>query len=290
MDWGKPTGGILESYKKPRITGIPATYRGQRVVQSTFRVPASARSAPEDTVMVRNVRQRGASKAKMRRRRYRKRRSVRRRRIPSTLTTPTKLVRMVITFPTTLTATNAGIQTADISLFNVTDPLGALSTQQPTSLDQWGALYGKLVVVGMRLTCTYHNAGTVGVVCGITPVPDEYSGSLSGNTWDYITEMPGTKYRFLSPEMDHTTMTAKYSAKRWMKIKDWKDNKDTIARRVDLGSTGTHTWTGSGLTNDHVAVWAALHSGTTSTAVNVIVKCEYICMLWDRRLIPRSTA
>uniref|UniRef100_UPI004048A654 hypothetical protein n=1 Tax=Shewanella sp. TaxID=50422 RepID=UPI004048A654 len=219
-----------------------------------------------------------------RRRTYR--RGTIRRRIPANIVPKMKLVRLEMAVPVNAAATTVNPTGQNVSVFDLADPLGAGGTQQPTGLDQWGALYKYAVVVGVKVTLTCHNAGAQGVVFGITPIPESYDNT--GTTpWAHQIELPGTKYRFLSPEMDHGTLSASYSTKKWLNIRDWKDNKLSQSRHVTLGTSGTHT--NPTEIGDQISCWVALHNGTTSTDYEMIIKMSYIVLLFERRIITRST-
>lgn len=281
-------GGINTPYKKPRISGIPATYRGQRVVPRFQRGVLKRSNERSSSSMAKRVRFARRVRYRPRRgRRNRRRGGYRRYRIPSTVVPPTKLVRMPMVFPYNANVASTTPTGPAFRVFNIVDPMGTSGTAQPTGLDQYGAVYQNALVVGVKVTMTAHNAGAQGVVCGITPIPEAIGTAGMALTWDAQCEFPGTSYRFLSPEMDHITLTRKFSTKKWMRIKDWKDNKTSVDRHCTLGTTGTHTDCTN--TSDIINCWVALHNGTTSTAFEVIIKVEYLVLLFNRRLISRST-
>lgn len=162
----------------------------------------------------------------------------------------------------------------DVSLLDITDPFQAYGTGQPLGYDQWKNFYNRAKVVGTKVTFTVHNAGSVAIVFGLNRVPE---GEAAAPTpWEYTAEIPGTKYRILSPEMDHGTLVMKSSTKKFFKIKDIKDTEEIAC---DLS-------TDAGPTRDSdISCFFALHNGTTSTNVDWIVKVEYLVLL-DKPNVP----
>lgn len=257
--------------KRPRVDrgSLPATYRGQRVPRP-FEVghPQSRNVRPRTDMARRRYR------TMVTRRRRRGRRSLRRRRIPRSLAPKSMLLKCQTVSSGQLTCTSTTPQNIYVSRLDITDPFLSSDNNQPLGYDQWKAVYNRAKVLGVRVTWTCHNAGTVAVMVGITPIPE--GENVAQTPWEYNAESTGTRYRILSPEMDHTTLSYKGSTKRFFRLNDIKDTEE-IACDIDAETGPSRDAT--------ITCWAALHNGVTSTAVDYVCKVEYIVLL-DKPEIP----
>lgn len=164
-----------------------------------------------------------------------------------------------------------------VSVINVVDPFNTSGTQQPLGYDQWKTLYKRAKVLGAKVTFTCHNAGAVAVVIGCTLIPE---GENAAQTpWEYNAESPNSRYRILSPEMDHTTIGMVSSTKKYFRIADIKDNEE-IACDIDADTGPDRV--------GYFTCWAALHNGTTATNVDYIIKVQYIILLDQPQVPARS--
>lgn len=189
------------------------------------------------------------------------------------------LIRAQLVESGTFSCTTTTPISVNIHGLDVTDPLQTSGISQPLGFDQWKALYKRAKVVGMKVTYTAHNAGSVATVMGMTLIPENNTNTLT--PWNDKAEAPGTKYRILSPDVDHGTLAYRTSTKKVMKIANIKDNDD-IACDLTTPTSPNRKY--------EMSIWAALHNGTTTTAVDWIAKIEYLILL-DQYIIPaRSDA
>lgn len=187
------------------------------------------------------------------------------------------LVRGTAVYGGSFTCTSTTPQDLPVRILDFVDPFGTGSAQQPLGFDQWAYFYNRGKVVGTKIIYTAHNSGTEPVVIGIDLVGEYESVDIS--PWDYRCEKPGCKYRILSAEIDHATMTYKVSTKRVFKIKDIKDTEEIACDLDTPASPSRGAW---------LNPWAALHNGTTSTTVDIIIKVEYIVLLDQPKIPARS--
>lgn len=222
-----------------------------------------------------------------RRRRPVKRRRVGRRRFRrarvSTLMPRTKLIRLnVVDQITHSTHTSGTIDVSVIQLNSCLDPMMTKGTGQPLGFDQWRALYEFGYVVGASITITAHNAETISMMVGVTPM-NIAQGTTGLSNFEHYMELPGTKKMLLSPDVDHGVLQSRVSLKKWLRIKDFRDTNEY---RMNLNTPSEpskpvywHLWTGP--TNQ---------TTTASTGVELVVQVSYIVLLTSPVVPSRSVA
>lgn len=269
--------------RQGRVHGLPARYRGDLVVprnvRGRFETPPPRAFGP-DEMEGRRVRQRldtgGVAYTRRRRRRFR--RGFRREYIPRSLAPQSIVIRAHAVHSGTTNASSTSPDTFPCKTLDITDPFGAQTNKQPLGYDQWAALYGRAKVLWTKITFTVHNAGSVALMFGITPIPE--SGVTTTTPWEYQAEAPGAKYRILSPEMDHSTITYQCRTKERFRIKDIRDTEEIACNLLTETQPDRDAW---------INPWVALHNGTTSTAYDYVIKMEFVVLL-DKLIQPsRST-
>lgn len=225
-------------------------------------------------------RYRGRSRTTVRRRRGSRRRGVIRRRIPRSLCPPSMLIRArVVTSGTAASASTTPTVVANLRGNDITDPLGSTGANQPLGYDQWKNFYRRAKVLGVKVTFTAHNSGSEAIVYGIQVVPENNTIGLT--PWEYMVETPRCKYRLLSPDVDHGTLSMTGSSKKEFKIKDIKDAEE-IACDIATDTAPSRLY--------YFAPFVANHHGTTAINVDWVLKVDYIVLL-DKVAYPaRSTA
>jgi len=163
-------------------------------------------------------------------------------------------------------------------MFDLTDPLGSSGSAQPLGYDQWKALYTKAYVLGCKVTVRVHNEGTVGVMFGITAMP-ESQGNTSLSDYNHLMELPSTKSRILSPEMDHSILTYSVNPAKHVGLKKIQDED---AFHVTLASETQPARTA------YIHVWQQPLDKATTNNVEVVITAEYILRLYDPVIPARS--
>lgn len=211
-------------------------------------------------------------------RRRSRRRGVIRRPIPRTLTPNTKLIRCKAVKYVNYVPAGA-ISSIETQLNSIDDPFHTVGTGQPLGYDQWKALYKYAYVVGSKVTAKVHNNGTVAAMFGITPMKVN-QGDTFLSSYEYYMELPATKTRVLSQETDHVTFSHQVNVKKFLNIKDLRDNDDY---RIDLvNETAPST-----LAYWHIFAQALDSTGTID--VDAVITMEYMVLLTDPIVPSRST-
>lgn len=133
--------------------------------------------------------------------------------------------------------------------------------------------------MGARVTCRFHNKGSVAVMVGITLQPENFPASLLTTSAHYM-ELPTTKTRLLSPDVDHCVLSHRCSVKKHLHLSNVKDNKDLI---VDLDGETTPTRTA------YYCFWAQPVDQATTNSVDMVVTAEFLILLTDPIIPARST-
>lgn len=224
-------------------------------------------------------------------RKYTKKRSnkkkgvIRRRRIP-TLTPKTKIVKVRDTIYLNHTGTTT-LYLDNIQLNSCIDPFCDGSNKQPLGYDQWAALYKKAYVVGSKVIARVHNNGSSAVAVGICPMPESQSttalsaGGTQGYQYCSYADFRGNKQRILSPDVDHCVLVHKVSTKRFLGIKDIRDDDNSqISLAAETDATRKAYW----------HLYSQSLDGTTAYDVDFVVTVEYIVLLTDPVIPSVSTA
>lgn len=211
-------------------------------------------------------------KSKKRSRRGRKRKY-----IPRAITTNTKLIKCKAVNYQNFTSTGI-ISMAPVQLNSVDDPFSTLGTGQPLGYDQWKALYKSAFVVGTKLVIKAHNNGTVAAMIGTTPMKIP-QGTTALTNYEYYMELPNTKSRILSQDVDHVTWNHKVGVKRFLSIKDLRDDDQS---RIDLVNETPPTR----LAYWHV--WGQSLDETGQIDLDVVITVEYLILLTDPIIPARS--
>lgn len=210
-------------------------------------------------------------------RRKRARRGLRRRPIPRALTTNNKLIKARAVNYFNHNNTGTLYQTV-VQLNSCDDPFGTQGTGQPLGYDQWKALYRYAYVIGSKVTARVHNNGASAVMFGMTPMKINQSTTALSN-YEYYMESPATKSRILSQDLDHVTFSHGVNVKRFLNIKDLRDNNDY---RIDLVNETAPT------TIAYWHVWTQPLDEASATDVDVVLTAEYMVLLVDPILPARS--
>lgn len=228
------------------------------------------------STMVRTRRYRRTSTKK----RNRKRRGIIRRRIPRVLAPRQKLIRLrtVLDYPT-LTSTNGALAAIACSMFDITDPFVGLATNQPLGYDQIKNFYNRAYVVGAKCTIRVHNTGSVAIMYGVTPMP-ESAGTTTLTPFEHYAELPATKMRILSPDVDHGVLVSQVSTARHVHVSRLKDED---AFHVDLDNETPPT------RQAYFHIWQQPLDKTTTTTANLVVSLEYLIAVYDPIIPARST-
>lgn len=212
---------------------------------------------------------------KTKRRPYRRRRIYRRRRktaIPQAVVPSTRLVKMRLCERMLLTGTTGATGNANIYYNSLQDPLISNGTNQPYYYDQIKTMYRTAIVVGAKLSVTFHNtSSTVPAVVGLYLIPWDNSTSITN--YEYFREIVAKgRQRILSSDIDTCHMSLKISPKKHLGISNFKDADEV---KCDIENDGDPSKLGA------VTVMSqALDQSSTST-VEAIIVLEQIVILRD---------
>lgn len=219
------------------------------------------------------------SRSRALRRRFARRPSRFRRRIPRRIPTmwePARTVKMKAVYTTTNAGTSGSLVTYQVSGINVLDPFLGVSAQQCLGSDQWASLYTKCKVLGTDVKFIVHNKGTTAVIVGIAPIPE--SNATPVTTWDQYSEFPGCVKKMLSPDDDTCNLWKRMNTRRWMKIRNLKDETDVAC-----------TFPTTGPTRDYdINCFIQSMDKSTTNAVELLIEVTYTVYLYDRIIPSRS--
>lgn len=283
-------------YTGKRVTGIPATIGGKRVVSGTYRArgpgfirrgefkdgkEVSSRKvgkSSEKEILVSNKMGKTKVIVNYKKGKKNKKQGVIRKYIPATIQPKRKLVRFKTVNYGTIENASGALASWYISLLDITDPFGAGSNQQPLGYDQWKTLYKQGVVIGSKVTIRYHNRSTVSYMVGITPCSVN-QGNTPLSNYEHYMEAKGTKARLLSPDIDHTTMFHKVSTKKHLGLRNLMDeisyhNTDLDAESGPNVDCFWHIWA-------QPQDQSSSTSNAGATSIQLVMTAEYIVLLHD---------
>lgn len=269
------------------FAGGPLLFRRPVPAEHLRPVPVRPRVDPEvghfteDTPAGGNmfaVRARMKSRRRYGRRRRGRRRGIIRRRLPRALAPARKVVRLKCVFESTLTCTSGALAYNAFKMFDITDPMGASSAFQPLGYDQWKTLYNKGVVIGVKVTSRVHNKGTAGVMFGLTAMPENQS-STGLTLLNHYMELPQTKSRLLSPDVDHGIVSLRVNTGRHVAVKKLLDED---AFHVDLDGEVAPT------RDAWFHLWVQPIDKATTNSVEQVTTLEYLILLFDPIVPARS--
>lgn len=211
------------------------------------------------------------------RRRRKRKRGIIKKRIPRSIQPKTKVISMKASKYFQMSASSSpDVETVQGNSFD--DVFGAGHTLQPLGYDQWKALYKSAYVLGVKVKLTAHNEAGNSMIVGLTPCGLDQGTSALSN-YEHYRETPGTVSRLLSPDVDHCYITSQRSTKRFLSLKNIRDEDDL---KIDLVNETPPTklyW---------YHVWCQPTDMTTVSACEFVIDVEYIILLTDPIIPSRS--
>lgn len=233
-----------------------------------------------DPVNIRGEYTMAKTRTKYRRRRNRRRRGIVKRRIPRALTTKTKIIRCKASNYVPISMATGAMSMVPIQGNSCDDPFTSGGNGQPLGFDQWKALYRSAYIIGSKVTVTYHNTGSNSVMCGINKM-DVPQGTTSLASYEYYKELPGTKSRLVSPDVDHTRFSMSASTKRHLSAKNIKDEED-LKMNLITETQPTRIF--------YYHVWfQPTDQAATINGTEAVIDVDYIVLLTDPIIPSRST-
>lgn len=287
MDTGKPIYGGLRTYQH-RSRGVRVRGRtGETVV---YRTGGHGYSRPHNLPSNKNIANNQMKIVHKYSRNKRRKRRVIKKIIKPRVPRAIQPKRMTVLGKATQyyemdTGAGSTLQLVSVPMPSVIKPHGGNDTGQFLGYDQWKALYNTGIVLGSKITVRFHNKSTVAIIVGISPTKPPQSFTSLGN-YEYYMELPGTRARLLSPDVDHVTISHKKNVPKYMDI---KNPTDEIAYRNDLP---TETEPSIDMAHWHVWMQGADSQGgtpTTGLKADVLVTIEQIILLYDAIVPSRST-
>lgn len=216
-----------------------------------------------------------------RRLRIRRRRRLRRKKfIPRTLCPAKKVIKCTAVDTFGPTFTSGALHCVKVQGNSIDDVFLNDSNNQPLGYDQWKAFYQKAKVLGCKVFAEWHNGSSGAIVCGVTPFAKTQSATALGSLDHYI-ECPGTKHKVFSPDVDKGIIVSKRSTKKMMKVRNIEDADfteiDLVAETAPDDMYRFHVWT------------QPFDQATALTGVNLLLKVEYIVLLYDPVIPARSS-
>lgn len=249
--------------------------RKYQKVNVTHRVPVFP---PKPGVSVNlGMAQRGKYRTKNKKKR-KQRRGIVKRRIPRALQPRTNLVKLRVSNYFPMTITTGTLSAIPIQGNSCDDPYTTQSGQQPLGYDQWKALYRRAYVIGSKIKANFHNTSSYSCMVGMTPMSIP-QGTTNLTNYEYYRELPGTKSRLLSPDVDHTYMTHSVGTKKHLHCKNMTDEDDFKLDLVnEVAPTKIFYW----------HVWAQTTDQTNTAIVEAVIDVEYLILLTDPIVPSRS--
>lgn len=255
--------GLERPSKRVRVSGPDAPTGG--FLSSALRSARGRRSMP---------------RLGRRRFRRRRRRGIIRRRLPRVLASRQKVVRGRVCDSFTSAGGAAGaIETRLLNVMAIPDPTSGHAALQFLGYDQWSQLYRKGVVIGVQMTVRVHNKGSVAMMFGICPMPENKSnGTLS--TFQHYLEMGQTKTRLLSPDVDNQVLTYKLGTRRWLHVKSLMD-EDAFHSTLATEAEPTRTF--------WITTFFQPVDQATQCAYEAVITYDFLIRLFDPIVPARST-
>lgn len=190
----------------------------------------------------------------------------------------TKLVKFRVVESIAQASGAGAIQTFQFKLNSLNDPTGVLSASLPLGLDQWAAMYQRYVVVGTKVYLKAHAESVTGsIVYGLNIMQD--SSALSN--YKHYMEMPRTRSKLLSSDVDHSGLGVGWSLKKNEKVRKVKDAEDYHA---DFSTTP-----GDPTEIRYAHLWFQDVNSTSAATLEGVLTLEYVVLLFDPVSPARSS-
>lgn len=272
------------NYKRAAIAGatagaLGAYYHGYKGSLTRMRPPINTNSfKPSEKISVSTV-NRMANKKRTKRNR-RKRYGVVKYRVPRVITSREKLIRAKVVDSFTSAGGAAGaLETRLLSAMNIPDPTTGHTNQQFLGYDQWKEFYRKGVVLGVKITLRVWNKGSVGMMYGITSMP-ENQGNTTLTSHEHYMELPNTKARMLSPDVDNGVIVYKVGTRKHLHLKSLRD-EDAFFNTLATETEATRTF--------WINMWFQPIDAATQCGYEAVATYEFIIRLFDPIVPARST-
>lgn len=214
------------------------------------------------------------------RKKSRKNRKIIKKRIPRAIAPATKLIKCKMSDYLAFTCTSGAIDVKTVNGTNIVDPYGTSSAQQPLGYDQWKTLYRTAYVLGCKVKLTVWNNDTTACVFGVT-VMDKNQGTTALTNYEYYREVPKTRSRLLSPDVDHGYIVNQTSTKKALNVRNITDN-DTLRTNLQSDTAPSETY--------YIHAWCQpINQAATMSSVPCVLDVEYLVLLTNPIIPARST-
>lgn len=274
-------GGLHGLYAANKMLQRYDHYRDRIEQEQSYkraRSDAPARATPAADNMVSRSRTRTAVRRRTKRTRRGRLRRVQR---AVSLWPASRLVKLRLVKAFTSTPDGAGqIKTHTLFFNTLNDPTSGMGDGLPLGLDQWAALYRRYCVVGARVFVKVHNVTSTGAVAyGLTAY--EPGNTTAPASHEEAMELPHTRSRILSPDMDHSGLGLSWSAKRAFKVKNLKDASELHGELSLTPTSPTKT--------ARLYLWSQDVNSTETHTIEGFLTMEFIVLLMDRINPTRSS-
>lgn len=191
-----------------------------------------------------------------------------------------KIVKFRLSNTAAYTGTAGAIGTNYWKANSLADPTGAATTQLPLGVDQLAALYTKYKILGSRITLIAHpetitGAAFVGLCLHNSTTPP-------ATDLDHYRELPRTVMRMVSPDIDVTKLSMKYSYKGYPH--HIKQIKDDDQQEGGFSTTPTDPTDVS----PYFHIWVQDANKTQNVTFEIQAVIEYIVLLYEPVAPSRS--
>lgn len=275
---------------RPRVQGIPATYRGRRIPQDRQvarpQILRNFESGIQEYLGKKNIGIRSMVK-------YQRKRKIRRRYKPKVKKSIPLLWprhQLIKTKATALISLDTSTTYVGIIKANsLNDPMAGFGNTYGYGLDQWSQFYQSYVVVASKAILKVHQTsinGSTIVGLHLSKEATSRTSSAADVILDYR-ERPYTATKMLTSDFDKEGMAMKYNAKKFWRVRKFRDAEDQHGTLGVSGGALSSVGDPTDQTYYHIFVGDTNASGQ-ATCEGVLTVTYYV-YLFDRREPARTT-
>lgn len=202
----------------------------------------------------------------------------RRRRLPPLALPASKVVRMRAVCAAVMNSTAGACGVATIKVNSLNDSTGAFSQILPCSLDQWAAQYQKYKVLGAKVTITAGPTSQTGPGIIGLHLADNTTALTSAS---HYKSLPNTVSKIVTTYHDLAKLTIKYSAKKFWKLTNIRDDTNQEANFSLAPNDPTDV--------AYVHVFAQDLVGSSNFNTDAQIQVEFIVLLTDPITLAESS-
>lgn len=275
---GSKTG--MNRWQQPLWVARPHLAQRYPSIRTRVGTPSLPDSAVQNIMAFAGRTRFGNRRRMMKRRGKKRRRGIIRKKVPRSLTTQEKVIRAkLVDGYTSAGGASGALDVRFLNVMDICDPTSGHTNQQILGYNEWAAFYRKACVIGLSVRVRMHNKSSVGVMFGITPMPENQSNNTL-TSYEHYMELPGTVSRLLSPDVDHAVLTYRLAPRKFLHLKSLRD-EDAFhcVLATETGPSRTF-W---------LNVWLQPIDGSTQSAHECVIEYDFLIRLFDPIVPARST-